>query len=100
MVAFQRGVRKPRLAIVVVRAFFVSLLAMILAFAISLLLAIAALMLTAAQHGGPVDMSFAYRHIAAPVALVVGPIVLVLSLTMEFRHYRQAKALAAIERTG
>lgn len=100
MVGFQREVRKPRLAMLVARALLVSLLGMILAFAISLLLAIGGLIITAAHNGGTVDMTFAYRHIAAPVALVVGPIVLVLSLTMEFRHYRQAKALASIERAG
>ena len=99
MVGFQRGARKPRLAMLVARALLVSLLTMILAFAISLLLAIGGLMIKA-HNGGTVDMTFAYRHIAAPVALVVGPIVLVLSLAMEFRHYRQAKALASIERAG
>jgi hypothetical protein len=31
---------------------------------------------------------------------VVGPIVLALSLAMEIRHYREAKALASIERAG
>lgn len=84
----------------VVRALLVSLLVMILAFAVSLLLAIGGLLIRAASRGGPVDMTFAYRHIAAPVAVVVGPIVLVLALTMEIRHYRQAKALASIERAG
>jgi hypothetical protein len=93
-------VRKPRLFMVLARALLVSLLVMILAFAISLLLAIAGLLVVAASKGGSVDMRFAYRHIAAPVAFVVGPIVLALSLTMEVRHYRQAKALASIERAG
>jgi ABC-type dipeptide/oligopeptide/nickel transport system permease component len=100
MVGLPRGVRKPRLTMVVARALLVSLLGMILAFAISLLLGIAGLMIAAANKGGTVDMTFAYRHIAAPVALVVGPVVLVLSLAMELRHYRQAKALASIERAG
>jgi len=85
---------------VLARALLVSLLVMILAFAISLLLAIAGLLVVAVSKGGSVDMRFAYRHIAAPVAIVVGPIVLALSLTMEIRHYRQAKALASIERAG
>jgi hypothetical protein len=93
-------VRKPRLFMVVARAVLVSLLVMILAFAVSLLLAIGGLMILAASKGDSVDMTFAYRHVAAPVAMVVGPVVLVLSLTMEIRHYRQAKALASIERAG
>ena len=95
-----RPVRKPRLVMLLARALLVSLLVMILAFAISLLLAIAGLLVVAASKGGSVDMRFAYRQIAAPVAIVVGPIVLALSLTMEIRHYRQAKALASIERAG
>ena len=95
-----RPVRKPRLVMLLARALLVSLLVMILAFAISLLPAIAGLLVVAASKGGSVDMRFAYRHIAAPVAIVVGPIVLALSLTMEIRHYRQAKALASIERAG
>jgi hypothetical protein len=93
-------VRKPRLIMVGTRALLVSLLVTILAFAISLLLGIAGLLIVSATKGGAVDMSFAYRHIAAPVAIVVGPIVLVLSLVMEIRHYRQAKTLASIERAG
>jgi hypothetical protein len=95
-----RPVRKPRLVMLLARALLVSLLVMILAFAISLLLAIAGLLVVAASKGGSVDMRFAYRQIAAPVAIVVGPIVLALSLIMEIRHYRQAKALASIERAG
>ena len=100
MVASRSRVRKPRLLLAVVRAVLLSLLLMILAFALSLLLGIAGLLIVAAARGSPADMTFAYRHIAAPVAMVVGPIALALSLTMEIRHYRQAKALAAIERAG
>ena len=66
-----RPVRKPRLVMVLARALLVSLLVMILAFAISLLLAIAGLLVVAASKGGSVDMRFAYRQIAAPVAIVV-----------------------------
>jgi hypothetical protein len=45
-------------------------------------------------------MTMAYRLIALPAALVAGSIVFVLVLTMEIRHYRQSKTLAAIERTS
>jgi ABC-type dipeptide/oligopeptide/nickel transport system permease component len=92
--------RTPRLTMALARALLVTFLLMLLSFAISLLLAIGSLMITAAAKGGHVDMTFAYRHIAAPVAMVVGLIVLALSLTMEIRHYRQAKALISIERAG
>jgi hypothetical protein len=42
-------------------------------------------------------MTVAYRQIALPAALVAGSIIFVLALTMEIRHYRQSKTLAAIE---
>jgi hypothetical protein len=91
---------KPRLLTAVARAVLVAFLLMLLSFAISLLLAIAGLLIASATKGTHVDMTFAYRHVAAPVALVVGSIVLILSLVMEIRHYRQTKALASIERAG
>jgi hypothetical protein len=46
------------------------------------------------------DLPFAYRRIAFPCAITAGAIVLVLSLVMEIRHYRQRKALAGIERVS
>ena len=41
-----------------------------------------------------------YRDVALPGALLVGGIVLVSSIFMEVRHYRQSKALAEIERSS
>jgi hypothetical protein len=38
--------------------------------------------------------------IAFPTAAVVAVVVLAIALTMETRRYRQAKALAGIERAG
>ena len=46
------------------------------------------------------NMTIAYRMIALPAALVAGAIICVLALGMEIRHYRQMKALAAIERVS
>ena len=46
------------------------------------------------------DMRMAYRQIALPMAMVAGAIIFLLSLVMEIRHYRQVKALSAIERMG
>ena len=100
MAAIFRKSRKPRLIMAMARALLVAFLLMLVSFAISLLLAIGGLVIAAAIKGTHVDMTFAYRHIAAPVAMVVGAIVLVLSLVLEVRHYRQAKALASIERAG
>jgi ABC-type dipeptide/oligopeptide/nickel transport system permease component len=100
MAARFRKSGKPRLSMAVARAVLVTFLLMLLSFAISLLLAIAGLLIASASKGTHVDMTFAYRHVAAPVALVVGSIVLVLSLVMEIRHYRQTKALTSIARAG
>lgn len=93
-------VRKPRLILAVARALLVTFLVTLLSFAVSLLLAIVGVTIYARIRGITPDMTFAYRHIAAPVAVMVGAVVLVLSFTMEVRHYRQAKALAAIERAS
>ena len=45
-------------------------------------------------------MTHAYRHIAVPVAIAAAAIVLVAATPIEIRRYRQAKALAAIERAS
>lgn len=70
----------------------------LLAFAVSLLLGIVGVVLGAKLRGGTPNMQIAYRDVAAPVAAAVGAIVLVSALFMEIRNYRQAKALAGIER--
>jgi hypothetical protein len=44
-------------------------------------------------------MTLAYKHIAAPAAAMAGAIVLISAVSMEIRHYRQAKTLDEIERT-
>lgn len=70
----------------------------LLCFAVSLLLAILGVVIVAALHHVHPDMRITYRSIALPIAVVAGSIIFVLALVMEIRHYRQAKALAAIER--
>lgn len=72
----------------------------LLAFAVSLLLSIlGTVVYSQVTHVAP-NMPFAYRYVAFPFAITVGVIVLILSLTMEIRHYRQRKTLASIERAG
>lgn len=72
----------------------------VLTFAIALLLSILGMVVySQVKHVAP-NMAFAYRHIAFPCAITAGAIVLVLSLMMEIRHYRQRKTLDAIERAG
>jgi len=83
-----------------VRALVVTFLMTLLAFAVSMLLSIVGIAIYSATRGVHPDFGFAYRHIAPPFAIGVGAVVLVLSLMMEIRHYRQSKALASIERAG
>jgi TRAP-type C4-dicarboxylate transport system permease small subunit len=91
---------KPRWILIPVRVGLVTFLVTLLSFAVSLLLGILGMVIFSRLRGTPPDMTFAYRYIATPVAGVVGAIVLILSLTMEIRHYRQAKVLSSIERAG
>ncbi len=92
--------RAPKLRwyMIPARALFATFLLTLLSFAVALLLSIVAMVIVGKLHGTPPDLRFAYRHIAIPVSLVVGSVVLILSLVMEIRHYRQAKALDAIVR--
>ena len=89
---------KPRWYLIPARAVFVAFLCTLLSFAVTLFLSLIGAAIFA-RTAGP-DLRFAYRHIALPVALAVGAIVLVLSLAMEIRHYRQTKALADIARAS
>jgi hypothetical protein len=92
--------RRPRWYAIPARVALVTFLLTLLSFAVTLLLSIIGLVIVSRSRGTTPDMRFAYRHIAFPVALVVGSIVLMLSLAMEIRHYRQAKTLAGILRAS
>ena len=72
----------------------------LLSFAVALLLSIlGTVVYSQLKHVAP-NLAFAYRHIAFPFAITVGAIVLVVSLGMEVRNYRQRKALEGIERAS
>jgi hypothetical protein len=76
------------------RVLFMTALFTLMAFAVSLLLSIlGTIVYSQIAHVAP-NMPFAYRHVAFPVAISAGSIVLVLSLMMEIRHYRQRKMLS------
>jgi len=92
--------RSPHWYGIPVRVVLVTFIGTLLCFAIGLLLGIVGTIMVAAMRHVHPDMRIAYRQIAIPVALVAGAIIFVLSLTMEIRHYRQAKTLSAIERMG
>ena len=72
----------------------------VLAFAVALLLSImGTVVYSQVRHVAP-NLTFAYRHIAFPCAITAGAIVLLLTLAMEIRSYRQRKTLEGIERVS
>jgi hypothetical protein len=100
MVAKQAPVHNPRWFYIPVRVLLVTFLLTLLSFALSLLVGILGTVIRARLRGLHPNMTVAYWHIAIPVAAVVGAVALVSTAALEIRHYRQAKALAAIERAG
>ena len=73
------------------RVVLVALLLMMLAFALSLLLGIIGTAVAAVVRGAHIDVTFAYRYVAPPVAVLVGAAGLILGTWIEVRYYRQAK---------
>ena len=90
----------PRWYLIPVRVLLVTFIITLLSFAVSLLLGILGTLLAAKMRGLQPNMTFAYRGVALPVAGVVSAIVFVSAAFMEVRHYRQARALAQIERAS
>jgi len=90
----------PRWTGIPVRVFAMTFLLTLLAFAVALLLSIIGTMVYAqVRHVAP-NLRFAYRHVAFPFAITAGAIVMVLSIVMEIRNYRQRKTLERIERVS
>jgi hypothetical protein len=92
--------RRARWYTIPARVLLVTFLLTLFSFATSLLLSILGVVIAAKVHGTHPDLRIAYRNIALPVAIVAGSIVLVLSLVMEIRHYRQSKTLDGIVRAS
>ena len=91
---------EPRWIGIPARVFAMTFVFTLLAFAVALLLSILGMVVySQVRHVAP-NLTFAYRHIAFPFAITAGTIVLVLSLAMEIRNYRQRKTLRAIERVS
>jgi hypothetical protein len=88
----------PRWYAIPVRVLLLTFIGTLISFAIILLLGIIAIVIASFLRGHPPNMTFAYRHIALPAAIVAGSVIFVLALIMEIRHYRQSKTLAAIAR--
>jgi hypothetical protein len=92
--------RPPRWYSIPARVLFFTFLLTLLSFAVGLLLSIFVLVVWAKIHGAAPDLRLAYRHIAPVIAAVSGAMAFVLSLLVEIRDYRQAKALAGIARAS
>ena len=82
------------------RVLVVTFLLTLLSFAVSLFLAIVGLVITGAVTGSRPNMPTAYGRVALPFAAAVALLVLIATTVVEIRRFRQAKALAAIERAG
>jgi hypothetical protein len=96
----QRPPRQPSWIKIPFRVVMFTVLFTLMMFSVSLLLSIVGLAIYSHTRGVPPNLPFAYKHIALPVAIVAGSIVLVLSLIMEIRYYRRSKVLAGIERAS
>jgi prepilin signal peptidase PulO-like enzyme (type II secretory pathway) len=94
------AVRQPRWYVIPLRVLLLSFLLTLLAFAVSLLLGILGMLITARLRGFQPDMTLAYRHIALPIALAAGVVTLIVTTVLEIRNYRQARALAQIARAS
>jgi hypothetical protein len=92
--------RPPRWYAIPVRVLLVTFIGTLFTFAVSLLLGIVGIVVVSLLRHVQPNMTVAYRLIALPAALVGGTIIFVLALTMEIRHYRQSKTLAAIARVS
>lgn len=92
--------RRPRWYAIPVRVLVVTFLFTLCSFAISLLASILGVVIAARMRGAHPDMRVAYRELALPIAMVAGAVVLVLSLVLEIRHYRQSKTLDGILRAS
>jgi hypothetical protein len=90
--------RPPRWYGIPLRVLLATFIGTLICFAVSLFIGIVGTIIVSALRGIHPDMRIAYRLIALPMAAVAGGIIFVLSLGMEIRHYRQMKALSAIER--
>lgn len=84
--------RKPPLAGVFFRALLITFVLTLLAFAVTLLLAIIGLSLFGMVAGRRPDLADAYRYGAFPMAVLVAAVVLISAFITEFKRYRQQLA--------
>jgi ABC-type dipeptide/oligopeptide/nickel transport system permease component len=92
--------RQPRWYVIPLRVLLLTFLLTLLAFAVSLLLGILGIVISASRRGLHPNMTLAYRHIALPTALAAGAVALVFITVLEIRNYRQTRALEQIARAS
>jgi len=92
--------RQPRWYIIPLRVLLLTFLLTLLAFAVSLLLGILGIVISARLRGFEPNMTLAYRHIALPIALVAGALTLIATAILEIRNYRQERTLTQIARAS
>jgi len=71
-----------------------------MAFAVSLLLGILGILITAYIRGQHPNITLAYRHIALPIAAIVAAFGLIAMTIVEIRNYRQTRTLASVARAS
>jgi len=91
---------RPRWYLIPARVCVITFALTALSFAVSLLLGILGLIAGAWVRGVHPNLAVAYRHIAAPAAMAIAAIVLVTTISLEIRHYRQMKVPREIERAS
>ncbi len=94
------AVREPRWYAIPARVLLLTFIGTLLVFAVSLFLGILGTFIAGLVRGTRPEMTVAYRHVALPVAVVAGGVILFVALGMEIRPYRPTKTLAAIERVS
>jgi hypothetical protein len=93
----ESSIFKAHWYLIPIRVLLVTFVVTLLSFAVSLFLGIGGVVLAARLRHVDANMTIAYRHVALPVAAMVGTIVFVSASLMEIRHYRQAKTLERME---
>jgi hypothetical protein len=90
-------VHKPVWYLIPARVLLVTIILTLLSFAVSLFLGILGTLVGAGLRGIHPNMTFAYRHVALPVASVAAAVVFVSAVIMEVKHYRRARVLDQME---
>lgn len=92
-----KKVRKPSLLLLVARVAAIAVLITLLTFAISLFCGIAGVLLAGAIRGQRIDLIYAYRYVALPLASLAFVVAVVVLLREEVPRYRRARAALRLQ---